>query len=213
MPSPTARLASGTPSRAASALRSSSISGSPYCHTEGAASRMAWMTRGEGPKLLSLAPTRARMRMPLRRSSVSGATKGTVSGSACAMLVSGGMDIDDGPLATRHAAVAENDILPRRLTSVPCGRRSTGLLASWQIVAIVRDLDAGGVQPELCLFPEVDIGLPPFRALDPAAQAQHHRAIRQGVDEDHGLRIGQHALVAGNFQQRRAGGGDVGSIG
>src|SRR5690606_37679008 len=94
-------------------------------------------------------------------------------------------------------------LLPRRWTSVPCGRRSTGLLAGWQIVAIVRYFDAGGVQPELCLFPEVDVGLPPFRALDPAAQVQHHGAIRQGVDEDDGLRIGQHPRVAGDFQQCR----------
>src|SRR5262245_56953456 len=47
----------------------------------GAAMAILSMTTGEGPKLLSLAPMRARKGLPRVRSCASGPTKGTVAGS------------------------------------------------------------------------------------------------------------------------------------
>src|SRR5690349_19804848 len=51
---------------------------------------MRAITRGEGPKLLSLAPMRARKGRPRSRSCASGPTNGTVEGSAATSEVRGG---------------------------------------------------------------------------------------------------------------------------
>ena len=45
------------------------------------AARIASRALGDGPNVLSLAPSRSRKGRPLLRSSASGATKGTVAGS------------------------------------------------------------------------------------------------------------------------------------
>ena len=56
----------------------------------GGRGRMAAITDGAGPKLLSLAPMRARNGLPRVRSCASGPTKGTVSGNDWTSGVSGG---------------------------------------------------------------------------------------------------------------------------
>ena len=94
IPSPMAMLPAATPRWRASAALSSKLSGSPYFHVSGAAARSAAITAGEGPNALSLAPTRARIGMPVWRSMASGPTNGTVSGSCDAMAVSGGLDME-----------------------------------------------------------------------------------------------------------------------
>src|SRR5690606_3998584 len=57
------------------------------------ASRSAASTEGAGPKADALAPIRARILIPVRRSMSWGRTKGTVSGKRSAIAVSLGADI------------------------------------------------------------------------------------------------------------------------
>ena len=81
IPSPTRMFPGATPCFFASPSRRSWLVGSPYFHACAAASRIAATAAGDGPNPFSFAPSRARKGAPRRRSSVSGPTKGTESGS------------------------------------------------------------------------------------------------------------------------------------
>ena len=87
MPSPTIIFSQGTFKCFSSSFFKSKASGSPYLKTSAVESAMTCLTFGEGPKLLSFAPSLAIKGIPEIRSVISGATNGTLDGSEFARLV------------------------------------------------------------------------------------------------------------------------------